>query len=130
MVVGFSYLWASEYQSGVRVGQKDRPCMILLLPAIPNNGHGLVVLPITHSSSYFAGKAWEIPDAAKAPMGLDTAQQWISVSELNFSVWPGIYIRQSAASGYVYGTTPDYILAAIKIFVSNNKSSLISIRRK
>jgi hypothetical protein len=29
LVIGFSYLWATEYRQGAEEGRKDRPCAIV-----------------------------------------------------------------------------------------------------
>ncbi|TIS16147.1 MAG: hypothetical protein E5X09_00165, partial [Mesorhizobium sp.] len=49
-VFRYSYLWHWQHLEGREEGDKDRPCLVLALVAIQEDGTPVVrVLPITHT---------------------------------------------------------------------------------
>ena len=78
----YSYLWHRQYVQGRREGDKDRPCLVLAVVKIDENGRSIVrVLPITHSPPGNPDDAIEIPHAAKLRLGLDHDRSWIVLTE-------------------------------------------------
>lgn len=49
-VFRYSYLWHWQHREGREEGDKDRPCLVLALVAVQEDGSPVVrVLPITHT---------------------------------------------------------------------------------
>ena len=114
LVISYSYLWASEAQSGLEEGRKDRPCVIALAVERQPDGETLVtVLPVTHRApDPLAGV--EIPHTIKRHLGLDDARSWVVVSEGDQFVWPGYDLRKVPGSDrYDYGFVPPRFLASV-----------------
>ena len=90
----YAYLWHREYRLGREEGQKDRPCLVLALVRIDQDGSSRVrVLPITHTPPDWANDAIEIPQAVKERLRLDAERSWIVLTESNHFVWPGPDLR-------------------------------------
>lgn len=93
LVIGYSYLWASEAGAGREEGHKDRPCAIVLVVTHTGGGKVVRVLPITHSPPADPTEAVEIPAPVKLRLGLDSLRSWIIISEANDFTWPGPDLR-------------------------------------
>jgi len=107
LVIGYSYLWLREAQSGQEEGRKDRPCAIILVLEDGPTPKIVQVLPITHSPPIDPIEAIEIPFETKKRLCLDGERSWIMLSELNEFTWPGPDLRPAARSGKVtYGFLP------------------------
>lgn len=102
LVIRYSYLWHREARSGGEDGRKDRPCAIVVAAA---NGK-VVVAPITHSPPLGDDAVIGIPTAVKRQLGLDDAQSWIAVDEVNVFRWPGSDLRHAQGSEWSFGTLP------------------------
>lgn len=81
----YSYLWHSQHREGREEGDKDRPCLVVALVAMHEDGSPVVrrVLPITHTPPSDPANAIEIPSAAKLRLRLDGEQSWIVLTESN-----------------------------------------------
>jgi hypothetical protein len=88
-VICYSYLWATEHQSGVEEGVKNRPCAIVAARQMIEGREVVTVVPITHSPPENASDAVEIPAVLKKHLGLDDQPSWVVVTETNDFIWPG-----------------------------------------
>jgi hypothetical protein len=117
LVVSFSFLWSDEAEAGQVEGRKNRPCAIILVVDTPDGKHERVtVAPITHSKPRDPTVAFEIPQAVKAHLGLDSEQSWIILNEVNSFPWPGydLYPIDNANGPYDYGFLPPKLFEQIK----------------
>ncbi|MBG0792518.1 plasmid maintenance toxin (PemK-like) [Methylocystis sp. H62] len=116
-VFRYAYLWDRESREGWEEGEKDRPCLVLALVAIDEDGVRAVrVLPITHARPADLNEAIEIPPRVKQRLGLDDERSWIVLSESNRFVWPGPDLRPTlseSVDGY-YGPLPPALFEAVK----------------
>jgi hypothetical protein len=117
LVIGYSYLWASEHGRGAEEGAKNRPCALV---AAQQAGEGLVVvtvLPITHARPVRAEDGVEIPPSLKRHLGLDDLPSWIIVTETNDFVWPGVDLSPvpgASPKRFDYGILPPRFFAHVK----------------
>lgn len=114
MVLRYSFLWAHEAERGQAEGAKDRPVVVLILMA---DGEEAVVAPIATVPSEAGAPAIEIPPRARAHLGLDADQCWISMATLNRFVWPGPDLRavpDRTPSTALYGYVPQKLLDAAR----------------
>ncbi|WP_337739546.1 hypothetical protein [Agrobacterium vitis] len=118
LVVRYNYLWRKDELSGFTIGDKDRPCAIIL----SSKKTGVVtVVPITHSPPESGEEhlSIEIPTDICRQCGLDDGGNYIRLGETNRFLWPGIHLRNlpSAPSRVDYGMLPkaffDDVLARI-----------------
>jgi len=73
-VFRYAYLWDRQSREGREEGDKDRPCLVLAIVAIEEDGARVVrVLPITHAPPADPTEAIEIPPRVKQRLGLDDA---------------------------------------------------------
>lgn len=93
LVIGYSYLWHSEYRRGREEGLKDRPCVIVVASRRAGERIIVTVVPVTHTPPSSADAAIELHAATKARLGLDEARSWVVVSEVNRFGWPGTDLR-------------------------------------
>ena len=116
-VFRYAYLWDRESREGREEGGKDRPCLVLAIVAIQENGSLIVrVLPVTHTPPSDPSEAVEIPVRVKQRLGLDDDRSWIVLSESNRFAWPGPDLRAppiETADGY-YGPLPPSLFEAVK----------------
>jgi hypothetical protein len=121
----YSYLWHRQYVQGRREGDKDRPCLVLAIVKIDENGRSIVrVLPITHSPPGNPDDAIEIPHAAKLRLGLDHDRSWIVLTESNRFIWPGPDMRPLDTETGYYGPLPPALFQQVKQrFVALAKSA-------
>jgi hypothetical protein len=65
-VFRYSYLWHWQYLEGREEGDKDRPCLVLALVSMREDGTRVVrVLPITHTPPSDPTEAIELPATTK-----------------------------------------------------------------
>lgn len=109
LVVRYGFLWSDEADQGAVEPSKYRPCVIVL--AVADLGDGRVrvrVAPVTHApKTPETGLA--IPKKLARHLGLDDADQWISLRETNEFVWPGVDlrpVRQAERGVWTYGVLP------------------------
>jgi len=109
LVISYAYLWHHEHRTGREEGVKDRPCVIVL--AIRNRADGSTVVrvaPVTHSAPDDPATGFELPNAVKRHLGLDTERSWVILDEVNEFVWPGFDLRPIPPGGdsFAYGFLP------------------------
>ncbi|AZG78791.1 plasmid maintenance toxin (PemK-like) [Methylocystis rosea] len=116
-VFRYAYLWDRQSREGREEGDKDRPCLVLAIVAIEEDGARVVrVLPITHAPPADPTQAIEIPPRVKQRLGLDDERSWIVLSESNRFTWPGPDLRPpplETADGY-YGPLPPALFDAVR----------------
>src|SRR5258708_28380263 len=90
----YSYLWDWQYREGREEGDKDRPCLVLAIVMVTEEGAPVVrVLPITHTPPANPADAIEIPAALKSRLRLGHELSWIVLTESNRVVFPGPPLR-------------------------------------
>ncbi|MBB4007189.1 hypothetical protein [Allorhizobium taibaishanense] len=107
LVIRYNYLWRKDELEGFALGEKDRPCAIILA----SRKTGLVtVIPITHSPPEPGEEhlSIEIPLDICRQCGLDSGGNYIRLGETNRFLWPGIHLRPllSDPSRIDYGVLP------------------------
>jgi hypothetical protein len=117
LVIGYAYLWYSEFLQGREEGRKDRPCAIVLTTSEAEEQTVVIVVPITHTPPEYVDEAVEIPPATKRRLGLDAARSWAIVSEVNRFTWPGPDLRpvsRSETDRFDYGFVPPSLFRQIR----------------
>ncbi|PKA45363.1 type II toxin-antitoxin system PemK/MazF family toxin (plasmid) [Rhizobium sullae] len=114
-VFRYSYLWHRQYLQGREEGDKERPCLVLALVSMLEDGTRVVrVLPITHTPPSDAAEAIELPPATKRRLGLEDERSWIILTESNRFVWPGPDIRAVDSETGYYGPLPPALFDEVK----------------
>jgi len=88
-----------------------------------SNSLRVAVLPITHSPPATGNDAIEIPPLIKRHLGLDDAQSWIVLNEMNVFQWPGPDLRASGGSSsdsVLYGYLPSGFFRTVRDRVAAN----------
>lgn len=117
LVIGYSYLWASEHGAGREEGVKNRPCAIVAARQMIEGREVVTVVPFTHSPPKEASEAVEIPTVLKRHLGLDEGRSWVVVTETNDFLWPGPDLRPipgRTPSRIDYGILPARFFAHIR----------------
>ena len=117
LVIGYAYLWFSEFEQGREEARKERPCAIILTIREANEQVIVIVAPITHAPPQHADEAVEIPPPTKRRLGLDEARSWVIVSEVNRFTWPGPDLRpvsRGEADRFDYGFVPPSLFRQIR----------------
>lgn len=119
LVISYAFRWSDEAAGGHAEGSKNRPCAIVLVTTpdacIPDSKR-VAVLPITHTRPQDPDSAIELPEGVKRHLGLDEAQSWVALDELNMFVWPGFDLRQipGQQGRYAYGFLPPRFLDRVR----------------
>lgn len=93
LVVRYEYLWHRR-SSTKETADKDHPACVVATFRRHNRLDDFVVyLPISHTAPAGEEEGIELPDSVKAKAGLDSAPQWILISECNIDTWP-VDLRQ------------------------------------
>ena len=117
LVIGYAYLWRTDYEQGREEGTKDRPCAIVLTTAASEGDTIVTVVPVTHTPPKNPEEVVEIPLVTKNRLGLDGARSWVVVSEVNRFVWPGPDLRpvsRTEADRFDYGLLPPSLFRQIR----------------
>jgi hypothetical protein len=117
LVVGYAYLWQTEYEQGREEGVKDRPCAIVLMTNDEEGEIVVTVVPITHAPPERPDEAVEIPLPTKRRLGLDMERSWIIVNEVNRFVWPGPDLRpvsRGEPDCFDYGVLPPSLYRQVR----------------
>ncbi len=94
---------------GRRKARKTAPAPLLSPRRPMARGRGFLVAPITHAPPQNPVDALELPVKTKRRLGLDDAQSWIVLTEMNRFTWPGPDIRLIGDPGdrqWAYGFLP------------------------
>jgi hypothetical protein len=114
-VFRYAYLWSWLQREGREEGDKDRPCLVLAIVAVDDDGDKIVrVLPITHSPPSNATDAIEIPASVKRRLRLDDERSRIVLNESNRFVWPGPDLRPVDTETGYFGPLSPALFAEIK----------------
>lgn len=124
MVIGYSYLWVNELNSGAIEGRKNRPCVIILSIKDDQGETVITAAPITHTEPNI-GAGIEIPAPTRQRLGLDGGRSWIITSEVNQFIWPGPDLRSvsyNEPGRFAYGFIPPKLYDEVKkqILAANN----------
>jgi len=115
LVVRYNYLWDKEKKEGLSIGSKDRPCAIVMYSSKTGD---TIVVPITHTPPDLGEEhlSLEVPKELCGELGLDDADNWVRVSEVNRFEWPGIHLRPlpSDPTRYHYGMVPSEFFEQIR----------------
>jgi hypothetical protein len=103
LIIRYSYLWRREHRKGRTEGQKDRPCLIMLVEPL-EIGLRVMVAPITHSAPEPEDIAVQLSPQVRSGLGLDANDQWVILDEVNQFIWPGFDLRALPRDA----TRPDY----------------------
>lgn len=131
LVIRYGFLWSNEADQGAVEAAKYRPCVIVLAVSERPDGRFRVrVAPITHApKTPETGLA--IPKKLARHLGLDDADQWISLRETNEFVWPGPDIRpvKTASLGaWSYGVLPTDFFEMLKMQLKATLAKRNSLR--
>lgn len=111
----YSYLWHWQHREGREEGDKDRPCLVLAIVAVQEDGSHIVrVLPITHTAPADPNGAIEIPRSVKERLRLDDDRSWIILTESNRFAWPGPDLRPVESETGYYGPIPPALFTEVK----------------
>ena len=134
LVIGYAYLWHSEYEQGRQEGVKDRPCVLVLATKDEDGETVVTVVPVTHTPPSLPDEAVEIPLPTKRRLGLDTERSWIVVNEINRFAWPGPDLRpvsRAEAERFDYGLLPPSVFRQVRdrLFLCAKRQRLKAVRR-
>lgn len=121
LVVNFRFLWKHEHAAGAEEGRKDRPCAVILAVTSVRGVMEVVVAPMTHTKPVAPSEGIPVPPAVKRHLGLDDAQSWIIVTDLNVFTWPGYDLRPRPNTDpprYDYGKIPPRLYEAVRARVA------------
>ncbi len=117
LVIHYRFLWSHERAGGADEGTKDRPCTIVVATR-RDQGSGIVVIvaPITHARPNDPASSIEIPILICRSLGLDGAQHWLRLDELNRFRWPGFDLQPipGQRGRYHYGMLPQPLFEALR----------------
>ena len=134
LVIGYSYLWATEHRAGHEEGRKARPCAIDAARQVIEGHEIVTVVPVTHTPPADPQDAVEIPAALKAYLGLDEQRSWIVVTETNDFLWPGpdlALVSGSAPARFHYGMLPPRFFSHVReqILKAHSRRRLDRVQR-
>jgi hypothetical protein len=96
LIVQYAYLWHRRRTSPT--ADKDHPaCVVATFRRNPVGDAGaddatderhVIYLPISHTPPQGDDAGIELSDRAKRRAGLDSARQWLLISECNIDTWP------------------------------------------
>lgn len=88
LVVHYEYLWFRRSATSA-TADKDHPaCIVATFRHKDRQGDFVVYRPVSHTPPSADQEGVELPDSVKAKAGLDSAPQWVLVSECNVDTWP------------------------------------------
>ncbi len=89
LVVRYEYHWHRRSIAGATGADKDHPaCVIATFRRRGRPEDFVIYLPISHTQPSGEEEGIELPDDVKRKAGLDSARQWILISEYNLDSWP------------------------------------------
>lgn len=115
LIIRYEYLWISEKLEGQNRGEKHRPCVIILaVQPTSSDPAKAMVCALTHSEPRDDDVGIEVPDEAKAQMGLTDKRQWVIVSEANLVGWDDPGIVELRSGGWTYGLMVRPLMEAVR----------------
>ena len=109
LVIRYGFLWSHEHDAGAEEAAKDRPCAIVVAARRGEGGDIVVIVaPITHAPPDDASASLVLPRTVGRALGLDDADHWLRLDELNRFAWPGYDLRPipGRPGEYAYGMLP------------------------
>jgi hypothetical protein len=130
-VIGYRYLWWSEYRRGHEAGVKERPCAVVYAVKNIGNTTRVYVLPVTHTKPLNTEDGSELLPQWKQHLGLDSQPSWVITSELNHFEWPGVDIRGTSMEAISYGFLPHKVTTRLREMIRERvaKKSVAGIDR-
>ena len=117
LVIRYGFLWSHEHDAGAEEAAKDRPCASVVAARRGEGGDIVVIVaPITHAPPDDASASLVLPRTVGRALGLDDADHWLRLDELNRFAWPGYDLRPlpGKIAKYDYGMLPKPLFAALK----------------
>jgi len=131
MVIRYRYLWKTERESGIRVGEKHRPCVVLFVKEMPREKYRVGVCPI--STAYQDQACVDLPEDTVKRLNLrrDKESQ-IICTEINNFTWPDDDdLVEVPAGGFFYGPLPSNlrktVFAALRL--ADTQGNVAQIQR-
>jgi hypothetical protein len=88
LVIRYEYLWHRR-AGAADTADKDHPACVVATYRQQGRPEDFVVyLPISHAEPSGVEEGIELPDEVKRKIGLDSARQWVLLSECNLDTWP------------------------------------------
>ncbi len=111
LVLSYGYLWKWQDE----MGEKSRPCVIVLSTENSDGDTVVVVVPVTSRQPRPDRGAVEIPAKVQAHLGLDGEQCWVIIDEMNKFIWPGPDLSQipGQPGKFHYGFIPPKLYAKV-----------------
>ena len=115
-VINFSYLGEREYRKGRDEGIKDRPVAVVLVRQMVDEITQLIVTPMTTKPACKDQVAIEVPQAARAQLGLSAERSWMIADEANRFAWPGYDLRpiKGKEPSISYGSGPSGLFSQFR----------------
>ncbi|MGH7056763.1 MAG: hypothetical protein ACREFZ_02620 [Acetobacteraceae bacterium] len=88
LVVRYEYLWHRRTGTSDAANRERPACVVATFRRRGRLDDFVVYLPISHTVPSGDEEGVELPDNVKAKAGLDSARQWILISECNIDAWP------------------------------------------
>ena len=119
LVIRFCFQWPREHAQKLTEG-KERACVILRVMKSGEGPTRILVCPITHSPPSEDDPSIELSASIKQRLGLDAEPQWVMVTHINRSDWPGFDVRKRTDGTYSYGLVPLDLFAEIMVLVEKS----------
>ena len=88
LVVRYQYLWHRR-SATADTADKDHPaCVVATFRRQGRPEDFVIYLPISHTAPSGDEEGIGLPERVKATAGLDSAPQWVLISECNIDTWP------------------------------------------
>lgn len=115
LVVRYEYLWHRRARTA-DTADKDHPaCVVATFRRQGRPENFVLYLPISHTPPSDEEEGIELPDSVKAKAGLDSAPQWVLVSECNIDTWPADLRQLPQQPGrFHYGHLPPSMFKIIR----------------
>jgi len=116
LVINYRFLWSHDKNRGLEEGVKDRPCVVIAINKMENGNSKVLVLPITHTppEKGMEESKVKIPSALKKHLGMDAADSWISITEVNKFTWVGPDYSPTPRGNSHYGFIPSGLFGKIQ----------------
>ena len=105
LIIGYGFLFREDEEAGRENVDRPHPCAVILV-AEDAPGRRVSLLAISHSppSPSQAGHHMKLRPAECRQMGLDSADHWINLRDINSFDWPGYDLAPiSPDKSFVFG---------------------------
>lgn len=105
LVIGYDFLFREDEKAGLENANRPHPCaIILVVEDSPNQRVSLVAISHSPPSQTDAGHYMKLTPAECRQMGLDSADHWVNLCDINSFDWPGYDLNPIAPGrNYVFG---------------------------